>query len=174
MGAKQIKTLEPWHENLIDWLIMNPHTSRKDCAAYFDISYTWLSMVINSDLFKERLAARQERQADLVSRTVIGQAQAVAEQSLELLSDRLSQDEIVQLPTAEVREIAALSLKTIGLGGAPAGSGGPAINAGVVNVLSVDGEVLERARSKMRETQANVVEAEHLVLPAPEPSPTGG
>jgi hypothetical protein len=171
--ARQLgKELKPWHENLIDWLIANPSMNRRQCADAFEITYTWLSVIMNSDLFKERLAIRQEEHAKLISRTVIDQAQAVAEQSLDALSDRL-ETEHKTLPIGEIREVAALALRTLGLG-TPAAMPQNVINANSVNVLSVDSAALANARARMRESQEQSIEAEHTVLPALEPAEASG
>lgn len=169
--SKQIKRVEDWHDSLIEFLMLNPTVVQRDIARHFNVSYSWMSMVLNSDLFKERLAERRERHATLVSRTVIDRVQSVAEQSLDELSRRLDEDP-EKLPTGEVRETASLALKSLGIG-VPSAAG-TQINAGQVNVVTIDSDVLARARNKMKEVNADVVEAEHTVLPAPAPSTAGG
>jgi len=171
MGAHMIKRLDPWHEKLIDWLILHPERPRRECAEAFGVTYVWLSMVINSDIFRERLAERHAKHADLISRSVIDQAQAVAEQSLEVISERLEAKRD-SMPVSEVREIASLALRTLGLSGSAAGPAG--INANTVNILSVDGAALERARARMRDPKELTIEAEHPVLPAPQPAEASG
>lgn len=171
--SKQISRAEPWHDKLMEWLILHPERSRRECAEEFEVSYCWLSMVINSDLFREKLALRQEKHAEFISRSVVDQAQALAEQSMDVLSDRLETGRAA-LPIGEIREIASLALRTLGLGGSAATGHTQVINANSVNVLSVDGAVLERARARMRENQERVIEAEHTVLPALESAAVSG
>ena len=87
--SKQLKRLEPWHHQLIDWLLANPRKSGCDAADHFDVSPVWISIVKNSPVF----LAEFERRREMISRSVevdIGlRATALANSALDEMTERI-------------------------------------------------------------------------------------
>lgn len=86
----EIQKVRYTHDALIDSIIANPSISQGELAREFGFSQAWMSIIINSDAFQERLATRKAEIVDptLVA-TVKDRLEAVAKKSLERLAERL-------------------------------------------------------------------------------------
>lgn len=117
------------HDAMIDTIIANPAISQGELAALFGYSQSWVSVVLNSDAFRERLAARR---AELVDPAIV----ASVEERLRGLANLSAQITTEHLAATRDPQLAlkALSVATKALGyGAPA----PAQQAVQVNVSPV-------------------------------------
>ena len=47
--------LTPTHELMADWILQNPGGTLRDMTAYFGYSASWLSQVMNTDMFKAHI-----------------------------------------------------------------------------------------------------------------------
>lgn len=78
------------HDAVIDEIIANPAISQGELAARFGFTQSWMSIVINSDAFKERLA---DRKAQLVDPKLVASIEdrlgAIANRSLDKLMEKL-------------------------------------------------------------------------------------
>lgn len=158
MTATDIKRISPWHEALADFIIQWPQASNKEIAAHFKVSSQWVSIVKNSDNFKELMKTRRAEHRDLVSASVINKVEALAEQAIDEISRQIEHKE---LPVEHVKDIAAMSLKAMGFGG---DRGGAAVQNNI-NVV-VDREALFEARQKLlasRIDPTTVKEAKELL-----------
>ena len=59
MAETQIKSMSITPEAILDWLLLNPRESQGDCAAFFGVTESWLSVIVNSDCFQARLLERR-------------------------------------------------------------------------------------------------------------------
>ena len=145
--SKQLKRLEPWHHQLIDWMLAHPDASGRECAAHFGKSPVWISIVKHSEIFGAEFKRRREMVSKAVTADIAGQATALAEMSLDLMSERIERDRD-HIPLRQVRDVAAMALKFLGYGGRRERSGPPAqVN---VDLSAIDADVLAAAREKMR------------------------
>ncbi len=64
--SKQLQRLEPWHHDLIDWMLQNSAASGRECAEQFGVSAVWISIVKNSEVFR----AEFERRREMISQAV--------------------------------------------------------------------------------------------------------
>lgn len=112
------------HDAMIDLLIANPEISQGEISDYFGYTPSWVSRVIRSDAFRERLAARKGEIVDpQILESVELQFEVLVKRSLEILQDKLR---IENAPSAD------LALKTAELGARALGYGaktGVTINA---------------------------------------------
>ena len=145
--SKQLTRLEPWHHDLIDWMLQNPGATGLGAAAHFGVSPVWISIVKNSGVFRAELERRREKISQAVATDIVGRAGALAELSLDVLNERIQKDGGT-MSTDELCDTAAMALKALGFGARQAPrSGASSVN---VQVNVVDRELLERAREKMR------------------------
>lgn len=80
------------HDALVDTLIARPEISQGELAAMFGFTQAWISILVNSDAFKKRLAERKAVLVDpMISATVNDRLLAVTNRSLEVLAEKLSQ-----------------------------------------------------------------------------------
>ncbi len=158
----QIKSVRPWHEQIVDWMLQNPHLTQGQCALYFDKTEAWLSSVINSDLFREYKSRRFTQHHENVSHSVIEHVSGLAGLSLEVLRERI-QDERDDIPLGIVLDSATLMLKSMGYGPKPTAAA-PAATIHL-NVNGASAEVLAEARSTLRQIhEDNTIEADDAVV----------
>ena len=78
------------HDAVIDEILSDPSISQGELAARFGYTQAWMSIIINSDAFKEKLAERRGVLIDpRVAASISDRLDAVARRSLEKLLDRL-------------------------------------------------------------------------------------
>jgi hypothetical protein len=76
-----IATVKYHHDAMIDEIIAFPTISQGELAARFGFTQSWMSIIVNSDSFQERLA---ERKAELIDPKI----RASVEQRLDTLARR--------------------------------------------------------------------------------------
>jgi len=159
MSAIPIKKISYTHDAMVDLLVQNPGISQGQLAIHFGYTQTWVSIVMASDAFKERLAARRQELIDpAILATIEERFEAVATRSLEVLQEKLSQP-FTQVPDQLALQAAALGARGLGKGG----FGG---NNSQVNVqVNVDAKerlarVAERLTTLVRENREGVVDGQ--------------
>lgn len=93
------------HDAMIDLIVANPAISQGQIAAHFGYSQTWVSIVFNSDAFKERLEARKNELVDPAIRASIEEKfRALADLSFQVVMEKLhaSRDAKVGLAGLEI------------------------------------------------------------------------
>lgn len=105
------------HDAMIDMIIMDPAVSQGHLASVFGYSEAWVSLVMSSDAFKERLAARKSELIDPTIRATLNERfEAMTRRSLEVLSEKLSRPAHT-VPDNLALKAAELGAKALGLGG---------------------------------------------------------
>lgn len=90
MAENQIATVRYTHDAMIDTIIACPEVSGKELAAIFGYSQTWISIIINSDAFKERLTERKANIVDpRLAASVDERINGAAIKALDKIIDRL-------------------------------------------------------------------------------------
>lgn len=147
--SAQIKKVGWWHESIFEWLISNPSSSLRECAEFFQVQQSWLSVIINSDVFKEKLAERRDAHFSHVSRTVAERVSGLAELSLDVLEERIERERDA-IALNLVRETADMALKASGYIGpkSPEKRGGDTF----IGSVNIDAKVLEESRALMNKT----------------------
>lgn len=103
----EIKTVRYSHDAIIDIILANPFASQGEIARESGYTQAWLSIIINSDAFKERMAERKAELRDPAIRASIeDRLDAVARRSLDKIMDKL--DQPGQMKTMELVAIAKL------------------------------------------------------------------
>ena len=167
MAELQIATVNHHHRYIVDWELDNPGGKMGELAKILGYTETHLSIVRNSDAFKDYRDRRRAKHDENISKSIIDRVGELAETSMEVLAERIK-DERKSLGLGIVKDTAEMALKALGFGAARSG---PSI--GTLNFVNgVPPEDLERARLKMRErNEPSVIEGEHngegRTLPAP-------
>lgn len=168
MKAMSIKNIRQKHEAIIDYMIANPDAKQGKIAQEFGFTQSWLSIVMNSDAFKSRLAEKNEEVFREIVIPLREKLEGVAHRAVEKLGEKVndSQDAKFLLEAAD---------KTLHrLGYAPNKGPDPGQSNTTIqqnNFYTVDSEALKAARDKMdgiREVSGEVVEDDVIELPAPE------
>lgn len=99
------------HDACIDEIMMNPSISQNELSQIFGYSAGWMSIVINSDAFQERLAQRKGELTDPKLRASINERlDAIARVSLEKLINRLDN------PAAQIKTMELVAIAKLGVG----------------------------------------------------------
>jgi hypothetical protein len=78
------------HDGIIDEILLNPQITQRELAKMVGFTEGWLSICINSDAFKERLAERKGELVDPVIRASVQERlDAVARRALDRIIDVL-------------------------------------------------------------------------------------
>jgi len=105
-----------WHHDMvIDTMIAQPQLTQNEIADMFGFSAAWLSIVINSSAFQERLEARKAELVDpLIRLSVEDRIRGVAAKAWERIAERLETN--FPMSTKDLTDIADKSSKAIGFG----------------------------------------------------------
>ena len=154
MSATQLKNgVRAWHEELLEFLLVNPRASLQEIALYFNASISWISIVRNSDAFKELYAQRRDQHFDRVSITVADRVTALADVTIDALTVKMEKH--IQADTAtieQLKEVGDMALKALGFGAKQNSHININTSATTQNVF-VDKATLERARDVRRAIQ---------------------
>lgn len=148
MGA--ISRISHTHDQIINWLIVNPEKSLRECADTFGYTQPWLSQLIHSDIFQAELKKRQVDVASRIAASIPEKLHAVTDIALTKLADKVAESEDPEF----ILDAADRALHRMGFAPAstrnPAGSpaqGTPALNQ--TNVFLLGHNDLAEARKIM-------------------------
>lgn len=117
MSAIPISSINHRHEQIINWLIANPHLSLGECARTFNYTQNWLSQVIHSDMFQAIYRRRVEEEGGLVVHTMAnkltGLAAAVVDKTLERIEMGLASERFLSDTTETVLGALGYSAKAL-------------------------------------------------------------
>jgi hypothetical protein len=86
----QLQRVRYNHDKVIDLVLSDPWISQREIAGHFGITESWLSVCMNSESFKEALAARKEEIIDPILKAGIeDRLKSVLQLSLEVLDEKL-------------------------------------------------------------------------------------
>ena len=107
MSEVAISKVRYTHDAIIDEILVDPAISQGELSRRFGFSQGWMSIIINSDAFKERLAERKGELIDpKIKASVEDRLEALAKGALDRLMDRIESS--VPLKPLELVAIAKL------------------------------------------------------------------
>lgn len=164
MAEVQIGKVSHKHEAILNWMLLNPEQPLYRCAQEFGVTQAWLSVVINSDLFQQRLAERQDGVFEGTVLTLRQKLAGVAECAVERLGEKVSQSN----DPAFLLQAADKTLKALGYGGGGNATSQGNVSATQNNFFFVDKGTLGEARKRMEEMRGAMAPEEKEVnaLPA--------
>lgn len=119
--SAQIQKVSIKHEMIMNYIMENPQIPLGEVAYHFGISQAWLSTVIHSPAFQDRLLEKKEVIFHhTVVATVRDKVSMIAHRALDKMAEQL---EFVSDPK-ELRETADMALERLGYGGKANGSAG--------------------------------------------------
>jgi len=100
------------HDGIIDVILMDPAISQGELARQFGFTQTWMSIVVNSDSFKNRMAERKaELQDPIIRASMQEKADAAASRALDRLMERLDNNATcATIKTGDLVSVAKLSV----------------------------------------------------------------
>jgi hypothetical protein len=109
-AANALRKVRYSHDAMIDAIIENPTVSQNELAAAFGYTPTWISQVINSDAFRERLAERKDELVDpRIRMSVEERIRGLADKSIEVLLEKLHETRNMNVAVRAL-DVAARSL----------------------------------------------------------------
>jgi hypothetical protein len=108
------------HDSMIDLLISNPEISQGEIADHYGYTPGWVSRVIRSDAFRERLAVRKHEIVDpKILESVELQFEVLVKRSLEVLAEKMKPE---AAPSADLAlKVADMGARALGYGATQAG-----------------------------------------------------
>lgn len=89
-AAAAIRKVRYSHDAMIDLIIENPTVTQGELAAFFGYTPGWVSQVINSDAFRERMAERKDDLVDpRIRMSLEERIRGLADKSIEVLLTKL-------------------------------------------------------------------------------------
>ena len=88
--APTLNHLSHRHDAIINWLVMHSDRTQNDCAAYFNYSASWLSTIINSDVFQAAYKARCEELGEMAIHSTHNKLAGIAGLAMEKTIERLN------------------------------------------------------------------------------------
>jgi len=90
VGTIQVKKVRYTTDAVIDEILVNPSISQGELAERFGYTQAWMSIIVNSDAFKNRLAERKGQLIDpQITASVEERLEALGKASLDRLLDRV-------------------------------------------------------------------------------------
>lgn len=81
------------HEALLNWLVLNPDKSLRECADHFGYTQSWVSSIIHSDIFQVALKEKQLAIAAKVADSIPAKLRRAADVALEKLTTKVEESE---------------------------------------------------------------------------------
>jgi hypothetical protein len=111
MAQNQIATVRWQHDAIIDAMLADPTLTRADLARSFKYSETWISIILNSDSFKERFAERKGQITDpILQATINERLDGIAMRSLDKIIERLDGPGAGGIKLADLVSVAKLGV----------------------------------------------------------------
>lgn len=151
----QISRLSHKHDAIMDWLLANPEKKMAECARAFGVTQTWLSIVVNSDLFQARYKRLLEEHRDTRVMPLRDKLIGTASRAVEKLGDQI---ETTDDPSF-LLEASDKLLGRLGYGGKAGGDGGSTLvqnNTMVFNGGALTSEQMQRAQALRAQAQARL------------------
>lgn len=161
------------YDAVVDWLVLNPEKSIRECADHFGMTPNWVSNLIRSDMFQAKLTARREQITSRVTAAIPEKLRTVADLALDKLADQISKSEDPEF----ILSAADKALHRMGFAPASARSPNAAVPPGGMqqnNYFVVGTEDLAMARARMKLVGESGVEVPAPTAPEVEVLPAEG
>lgn len=164
-GKPTLARVKYTHDAMIDLMIAEPWISQGALARHFGYTESWISIVVNSDAFQNRLAERKGELVDpVITASMEEKFRALTDQSLKILAQKLAQPASV-VPDNLALRAAELGAKALGIGGnAPPAAKAPSsdsLSLLAERLLSLNKPVAELPTMKVIEGEVVRVEVDN-------------
>jgi hypothetical protein len=107
----RIKNVKYFHDQVIDEILGCPGISQGELAQTFGYTQAWMSIIVNSDAFKERLAERKAELTDpVIVATIQERLDGVAKRALDKILERLDSPASGAIKNADLVSMARLGV----------------------------------------------------------------
>lgn len=142
--SDQIASIRPRHEAIMTHLVANPEMRMQDVALVFGVTPSWLSVVVNSDIFQAKLAERQDQFFSVAAEGVANKLNTLAKLTLDKMIEKAPLTEDAH----DLRENAKLALDRMGYGVSQSPVPAGLTQNNTINI-GVSPELLAQARERV-------------------------
>lgn len=161
---KANKPLRWWHDALIDYLLVHPTATGAELSAEFKRTPSYISIVMNTDMFKARFAQRRAQLNEQLGQSVQRKLLGALDLALDVVTEQM-ETKRAQLPFKDTSAFINTTLERLGYGVKPqAGSVAVTVNNSPQQV-TVSAQELQEARNLLRRSEAAKV-IEHVPVKA--------
>src|SRR3990172_5208103 len=131
------------HEQIVNWLILNPERSLGECAAAFGYTPAWLSQIVHSDMFQARYRAACYEVGELAVHSIHNKLSGLTSAAIEA---SLAKIETGVATERFLGDTLRTSLQSLGYSGGPPSNGNgsvPTIN------INIQAQALAAARERV-------------------------
>lgn len=136
-----------WYDDIIDYMLLHPGASIKDCATALKRTPGHVATIANSDMFRARFEERRKERVKVLAEETNTKLTMVVNKGLDVLLDKLER-KADAIPIGEIADLTDKGLERLGYGVRPQGTipGQPQM----VVQLQVSQTVLLEARANLR------------------------
>lgn len=157
-----------WYAAIADWMLRNPGGTLPECAASLGRAVNTISMIKNSDMFKEYYAKRRREWEERHDYALRDRLTKVATLGLDIMLDTMEKKRD-SVPLKLTTEVVTSALDRLGYSpNAPQTQITVQANGSQVLVAPVTVDRLEEARQVLRMAQQKRSEAPPLYIPLPD------
>lgn len=155
-----------WHEAIIEDMLAFPLSTLKERAARLGYSYSYLSLLINSDMFQLMYRKRKDEHAELLTTSLVEKTSRVAGTALDLMLESMERKR-TDIPFPVLADTANKTLNALGYGTKPAAPAVTVVQQNNAALISppVSREELSQAREALHRSERA------RLLPPSNPSP---
>jgi hypothetical protein len=155
-----IQKINHRHEQIINWLLANPHRTLKECAAEFGYTKEWIYALVGTDLFQAEYQRRAREAAVPAIHTVRTRIAGLALLALEKAEEKLASGRASDTFHSSSMRTALEALGFIGQNGQP--------SLHRHEHIHIDGEALLKARESARLSGVSPAKGDNVIEPEPE------
>ncbi len=163
--SAQVAKVSIKHDAILDVLVANPTLRRSEVAAMFGVTVPWLSTIIHSDVFQEKLRERQDLVFDIA---VVRPIQEKLMGAANMAAERLMENLQYESDTKTLNTVLDTTLKNLGYGQKSTGTPVNQQNNFTFNVTKeelADARKLIGRAASLTGIEQSVTEAEYIPLP---------
>lgn len=151
---KRNKPFRWWYDAIIDWRLANPGRPEQEAAAHFNVTASYYSIIVNSDMFKARWEARRRNHSDEVGESISRKLLDTLDLSLDVMNETIKKKR-TELPFRDQIGLVNSTLDKLGYGLPSKGgvSVHVAANGSAPVTVSVTSDDLAHARELLRRSQ---------------------
>ena len=140
--------LKPWHERIVDFMLLNPNAKIVDIARSFGVTPQWIGQLIKTDAFVAYYKDVMAEQQGHIHTTIVAKSQGVAIKALDKMAEVLDKEDV---SFGVARDSAKLALEACGF----IGNRATGVNVNMGNgqgqtvSITVGKSVFEEARERI-------------------------
>lgn len=157
-----------WHEAIIDDMLVNPKCSLTERAARLGYKPAYLSMLINSDMFRAIYAERRAKLKASIDESISKKMSEVVELGLDVMKEKLT----TKRSSLQLRDLAEMNNGLLDRLGYGVKSATPQVQVNVNNGTvgaQITPDALEEARRRLREVEQSRAAAASAQVVPPRP-----